>query len=68
MWYLIEFVVQVVAWAFLAMAVGSLFLLVTQGTANVFASYCSASTVAVVSALVVWLTRRSLLKREHRRD
>ena len=38
------------------------------GTANVFASYWSASTVAVVSGLVVWLTRKSLLKREHRGD
>jgi hypothetical protein len=64
--YAVELSIQCVGWALFAIGVGSLYLLVTTGSAPALGSVPLALTVSVVGAATIWLTRRSLYKRKYR--
>ncbi len=63
---LVEFVLQVISWVALAVAGGSLYLIATTGSAPVIDSAPVALVVALASAAVIWVTRRSLYKKQYR--
>jgi hypothetical protein len=64
--WLVELVGQVVGWAMLAIGGGSLYLLVTTGSAPAIDSAPLALAVVLGSAALIWLTRRSLYARQYR--
>ncbi|WP_404389279.1 hypothetical protein [Humibacillus xanthopallidus] len=66
--YAVELVLQCVGWALLAIGVGSVYLLVTTGSAPALGSLPLALTVCVVGAVLIWVTRRSLYKKQYRDD
>jgi hypothetical protein len=64
--YAVELSIQCVGWALLAIGAGSLFLLATTGSAPALGSVPLALTVSVVGAVLIWVTRRSLYKKQYR--
>ena len=64
--WVVEFVLQVVGRAMLAVGGGSLYLLVTTGTAPAIGSAPVAGAVVLGSAALIWVTRKSLYKKEYR--
>jgi hypothetical protein len=63
----VEFVLQVVGWTMLAIGGGSLYLLVTTGSAPAIGFAPAAVAVVLGSAALIWVTRRSLYKKQYRR-
>jgi len=61
-----EFVLQVIGWTMLAVGGGSLYLLVTAGTAPAINSTPVAAAVVLGSVALIWVTRRSLYKKQYR--
>ena len=64
--WVVEFVLQVFGWTMLAIGGGSLYLLVTTGSAPAIGSTPAAIAVVLGSAALIWVTRRSLYKKQYR--
>ena len=64
--FVLEFTLQCIGWALLAIGGGSLHLLATTGSAPAIGSVPLALGVTVGAAAVIWLTRRSMYKKQYR--
>ena len=64
--FVVEFALQMVGWVLLAIGAGSLFLLVTTGSAPAIGSFALAAVATVVGAALIWFTRRSMYKKQYR--
>ena len=64
--WVVELVLQLIAWAMLAIGGGSLYLLVTTGSAPAIGTASVAVAVVLGSAVVIWMTRKSLYKKQYR--
>jgi hypothetical protein len=64
--WVVEVVLQLLGWAMLALGGGSMYLLMTTGSAPVIDSTPAAIGVVLGSAALIWVTRRSLYKKQYR--
>ena len=64
----VELSIQCVGWALLTIGAGSVYLLVTTGSAPALGSLPLALTACVLGAVLIWVTRRSLYKKQYRDD
>ena len=64
--WVVELVLQVLGWTMLAIGGGSMYLLMTTGSARAIDSTPAVIGVVLGSAALIWVTRRSLYKKQYR--